>query len=280
MTQRERTTRRWLAPVMAALLLAVVAACGTEAVGERATSELRSTEAAAPTAGLIVAAGTRSAEASSLRMRATITRGPDTVSSLTSNSNADGSRIALVSDLGDLGTIEARGIDGTFYLSVPLLEGRATWLSIDTTAFRTMAAPMLDGLVEQDPRSVFDALSEVSSTVTEVGRDEVEGVATTRYRMTIDAARVAAAFVPGGMDGVEGSAELEVWIDDEGYVRRLRSELDGPGGTGDPLVVEVTVSSYDEPVDVVAPPPEETVTLEQFLAQGGLGALGRTITGD
>jgi hypothetical protein len=283
MTDRRRTISRCVA-LGAAVLLAMtpLAACGQEAVGERTTSAPRAAagSVAAPSVELVTAAGTRSAGAASVTMSATVTQGDETVSELTSTSNADGSRVAITSQMPGLGTFEARGIDGTWYLSLPSPDAEASWVSVDPEAFGGLAAPMVDGLVEADPRSVFDALSDVSSEVTEVGPDEVEGVPTTHYRMTIDARRLAPGVGPGGFDGFDGfdgTAELDVWIDDDGYVRRLRSEIGDPAA---PNVFELTVSSYDDPVDVSPPAPEDTVSIDQFLAEGGFGDLGRIIGGN
>ena len=261
MTSNSPRPIRCVALGAAALMAVALVGCGQESASDRSTSATRATasDAGAPSAELVVAAGTRSAEATSVTMRATVSQDGETVSQLTSTSNADGSRVAIISELPGLGTFEARGIDGTWYLEMPSLGARVGWVSVDPEAVGGLGAPMVDGLVEADPRSVFDALSDVSSEVTEVGPDQVDGVPTTHYRMTVDARRLGAGAAPGGPAAFDGTAELDVWIDEDGYVRRLRSEIDGS------TVFEVTVSSYDDPVEVEPPAPEDTISMDQFL---------------
>jgi hypothetical protein len=149
---------------------------------------------------------------------------------------------------------------------------------VDPGSFGALV-PVVGDLLGDDPRDLFDALSGVSSEVVEVGRDQVEGVPTTRYRMTVDGRELSTAMAPGGPSRTWGTVGLDVWIDDDGYVRRLRSELDDPAGGTEPYAFEATVLSYDAPVEVVPPPPQDTVSVEDLLAEDGLGSLAELLGG-
>lgn len=66
-----------------------------------------------------------------------------------------------------------------------------------------------------DPEGALEALREVTDVVTEEGRDEVRGEPTTRYRAVVDGDDV------GEDVDIEGEEPLDVWIDDEGRLRRV-----------------------------------------------------------
>lgn len=73
-----------------------------------------------------------------------------------------------------------------------------------------------------DPAALLDRLREEARSFTEVGREEVRGDATTRYRARID----RAAFEEGlGLwsDGTEDEVTIDVWVDDDDRLRRLEA---------------------------------------------------------
>lgn len=267
------TTRTRTAAALSALALTAVVAppgCGNSAASDSAASEPRTDAAtAAPAAELIVSAARRAQDAPSLTMRTTTTVGEST-SEITTRSNADASRVSVLADVPGMGQLEARGVDGTFYLRLPAVPGQpgdVEWVSLAPGDSGGPFAGAMDQLVDQDPRLPFDALTDLSSAVTEVERSEVEGVPVTQYRLTVDVAALAGPDAPSVMDG---SADLDVWVDDEGFIRRFRYELDGetidmPAAS---VVIDSTVLSYDDPVDVEAPPADATVPFAELFGGG------------
>ena len=171
-------------------------------------------------------------------------------------------------------------MDGlVMYMRMPLLgallPGGKQWVRMDLEKVGKAAGldvQQLMGVGGSDPRRMLDYIRSAAD-LEEVGEDTVRGVATTRYRGTFDVAKALEALPAeqrplaeagmamlrqAGLDKVP----VQVWVDDEGYVRRIRQtyafELAGQRsstsvelelfGFGDP--VEVTVPSADETVDV------------------------------
>lgn len=123
-----------------------------------------------------------------------------------------------------------------------------------------------------DPTSALDRLRQEGATVEQVGREEVRGVPTTRYRFHLDEA-------PAASDGHHGLAG-EVWVDDEGRLRRVTTAA--PAATGDepagaaqpggeaqaPFLGDVTTTTdffdFGAAVDVAPPPAEQVADVSQL----------------
>ena len=148
-----------------------------------------------------------------------------------------------------------------------------------------------------DPGEILDWLEQAGAEVTEVGRDTVGGVDTTHYRAVVDTqllldeaideaerADLEASFgelgaTPDDLPDLE--IPIDVYVDDEGFVRRIVMELATPEDSDDllgsmtDLSMSVTVDFVDlgEPVDIVVPDPSETVGVAE-LADGMMAQLG------
>lgn len=112
-------------------------------------------------------------------------------------------------------------------------------------------ADWLSGDLMLDPMAYLARIREQATTFTEVGRDEVAGVATTRYRATVEG---------------DGTQTVDLWLDDDDRPRRVEA---------DEVTMELT--DYGVPVEVVVPDDvgdEE----EDFLAL--VAAFGPRVTGD
>lgn len=179
------------------------------------------------------------------------------------------------------------------YLRFPLLaselpEGKE-WIKIDVDALAQMKGVEID--LEQlgsfgatDPLSILEALEAVSGPLETVGREEIRGTDTTHYRTTLDPAKLAAqAEAAGATEDVLGSFKdalaeaslesvpLDVWVDDEGLLRRM--EIDAAvtqEGLGGEMSMRLTFDLFDYGVEVdVEPPPADVVVDAATLAPTG-----------
>ncbi|HKA92303.1 MAG TPA: hypothetical protein VKE97_00770 [Acidimicrobiia bacterium] len=143
--------------------------------------------------------------------------------------------------------------------SVP--EGKE-WLQLDPAVFGTSE------VVQRDPSSSLDALRGATGRVTRVGTDEVRGVDTTHYRVTLDLAKAISNAPEAQRDRVETSVialgtrtiPADVWIDGKGRVRKLRLRLKG-GTVVTPGSVEFEFFDLGTKVDVPQPDPNSVVDL-------------------
>jgi hypothetical protein len=152
------------------------------------------------------------------------------------NANHRGSFHVDVPEYGSVDLI----LDGkTAYLSAPFLKtflpAGKTWLKFNGKT-RTSALPKS---IPQNPNQALARLKKLAN-VRKVGEETIDGVTTTHYH---------------GVGRAEHGT-FDVWIgNDDGYVRRVRAGADGNKANG---AVVVTLSDFDEPVSVTAPPASET----------------------
>jgi hypothetical protein len=193
----------------------------------------------------------------------------------------------LAVDLSDLSTLLRTPtgtalmiLDGSaVYMRIPFLSaalpGAKPWLKLDLEKSARTRGVDLTGFLQLgrggDPTQTLSYLR-AAGKVKKAGSDKVRGVETTHYRATIDFDKVPSTVRPAErarvrrairrLEQVTGLRELpvEVWVDAQGRVRRLRVHEALNLGTG---TAEMTVDSqlYDFGVPVQAtPPPASSVT--------------------
>jgi hypothetical protein len=139
--------------------------------------------------------------------------------------------------------------------------GPGRWTHVDTrTASTTNGATDLGA---DDFALRVGYLDVALPPAAQVGTETVAGVATTRYRLKVDIrptsaggtlSPMAAAFhhTIAGAD----SEPLDVWIDQAGVVRRLRTDVtsDVPGGGQREVILDVTYTAFGPPPTITPPP--------------------------
>jgi hypothetical protein len=159
-------------------------------------------------------------------------------------------------------------VDGdTIYMRIPAFEQQigAAWV---TAAIDDPAADQLGGATN-DPSAMLDTLRGVSDDVEEVGSEDVRGVETTHYSATIDIEQALEELPPDERDRLEGQLDalgggdlpVDVWIDDDGLVRRMEMTLDelvAADGMEGAATISMEFYDYGEPVDIEIPDPAET----------------------
>jgi hypothetical protein len=283
---------RLLALVLASLL-ALATACGSEDEEERSSAEGQSPQAA------VAAAGAKTTDVGSYRadfalaMDGAVPGSPGRRVTMTGDGVFDTekqsgrmtfdmsefSKALGAPDVGDVEMVMQRFV---MYMKFPALQqlqpGSKPWVKFD---LRKLAAQQgfdlgaVQQLSNSDPRQALAYLDAVSGKVDEVGEEEVRGAETTRYRMTVDLEKVAERSSAQREDirrAIEqsGVRELptEVWVDDEGLVRRMRLTYEdmqfAPGQRGD---MELTMELFDfgVEVDVEPPPANQVVDVETLM---------------
>lgn len=156
--------------------------------------------------------------------------------------------------------------------SVP--EGKE-WLKLDPDAVGTSE------VVQRDPSSSLDALRGATGKVTRVGSEEVRGVKTTHYRVTLDLAKAISNTPEAQRDRVETSVialgtrrvPADVWVDGKGRLRKLRLRLKG-GTVVDPGSLQFEFFDLGTPVTVMQPDPNTVVDLGQIIGGATTGGTG------
>ena len=191
-------------------------------------------------------------------------------------------------DAGDLtGEVIFDGF--VFYMRFPvlsqLLEGGKEWVKFDIEEIGKAQGIDLSQFAQfgqADPSQALQYLRAVSGEVEDKGTEEVRGVSTTRYEAKVDLRKfpdvlpddqreAAEESVDTLIEQLGGESELpmEVWIDDDGLIRRQRFNFSFDPETGPGYSFRYDMELYDFGVEVnVQPPPEEdTADLGDLIAE-------------
>jgi hypothetical protein len=177
-------------------------------------------------------------------------------------------------------------MDGTVaYMRMPLLTaqlpGGKPWVKLDLEELagrEGLDLGELQSLSDNDPRRTLDYLRAVSGEIRTVGREAVRGVPTTHYRAAVNLRKYPdlvpedqRKLVQEAMDRLIaqvglGAVPVDVWVDGEGLVRRMRIAFDvaGAGGAASSTVT-MELFDYGTPVAVQLPSPAEVTDLAAFL---------------
>jgi hypothetical protein len=171
--------------------------------------------------------------------------------------------------------------DSTVYYQLPpgALPGGKRWIQLDLQNVADASGldfgPLVQGS-QADPTQYLLWLSALGPGITKIGEEEVRGVPTSRYRAAVDLNLLEEQAPPG--KEAEWAAyvqtlrdrlglafiPVEVWVDDEGLIRRFNHEY-GFSTEGTTAVVTTELFDFGIPVEVSAPPPDQVVTLNDVI---------------
>lgn len=178
-------------------------------------------------------------------------------------------------------------IDGTTaYLRIPMLQGltgTSGWLSATPEELAAAGGSLGVTGGTGDPSHLLDTLRGIAGDVDEVGPDEVRGVATTRYRATVDlgqaidqapeAQREDLRTMLDQLGSDVASIPVEVWVDADGLARRfvmdfgdLAAQTMGVDGSA---TLTLELFDYGEDVAIEVPDPSEVTPIGGLLGSFG-----------
>jgi hypothetical protein len=199
--------------------------------------------------------------------------------------------LRMAIDLGDEATSTETLLLGTdVYVRSPLFElftgDPETWVRVDLTETAAEQGLDADALLGSNtgPAALLAQLEGATDEVEELGDEEVRGVATTKLRVSVDTQAALERSDPSIREQLRTYADqvelperypMELWIDDDGLVRRIRTVVDvatveGGGGDDGPGATQETVLElYDfgVSVDLDAPREDRTVELADLVAE-------------
>jgi hypothetical protein len=165
------------------------------------------------------------------------------------------------------------------YLQLPDFALPKPWLKVELGE-----VPGLEGagqVTDVDPADSLRLLHGALRDADVVGSEEIRGVPTTHYRVTVGLAEAAAqtsgdarVFLDRQIERLRTeSLPLDVWLDEEGRVRRQAYQVDvpsfgaTPSGTA-PSGIRLALEYYDYgvTVDVTPPPADQVTTLQEIQA--------------
>jgi hypothetical protein len=187
-------------------------------------------------------------------------------------------------DLGGLGgafgveelDLLLAGDEVYYQLPAGTLLGGEQWVKVDVEALRYAVGVDLEQLaraIQSDPGQYLRWLGAVGENVERVGTETVRGTEATHYRATVDLDEVLDTAAPEGRDATRaltdflqrqlelGELPIDVWVDGDELVRRIRLAYDVSG-----TPTRITMELDDFGVEVDAPPaPDDVIDLGDLL---------------
>ena len=251
--------------VLGALLLA---ACGTgpEELLDRAPEALED-------------AGTSRFE---MRVSA-VGEGVDSTFVATGEQDLGDGTLRMVTDLGlEASRTETLVAGDTIYLRSPLFElftGTSDqWVAIPLGEAGETAGLDLDALVEGNtgPAALVQQLRGAADDIEELGTEDVRGTPTRHLRVVVHTDRAIEQSPPELREQLRTFAEtsglperypMEVWIDDDALIRRVRTVVEVQDEQAGPVTQQTTLELFDFglPVRIEPPGDDEVVDLRQAL---------------
>lgn len=158
--------------------------------------------------------------------------------------------------------------DKVMYLRTPSMGTDGKWMRVDLTDEDSLFGVLGKSL---DPQLAIKALQEPKELVM-LGEEEVDGVPTHHYRVTVDPQRFKkvldlpeqmSAFLPKEM-------VFDYWIDADDRPRKMVQESTAKGADGKAVTtdVEAHYSDFGEPVTITVPPADQVTDAPDFGSGG------------
>jgi hypothetical protein len=284
---------RGLFALVALMLALTAAACGGSGSASSDSSTASSTTPSADTSSSdsaqsrVSSAGAKTSEAESARISFTATFTGATSGSMKGDGVFAKRRGRMTMDLSGLAGSPAGEAEIIFdklvyYMKLPASSGAPLppgkeWFKLDLAKLgetKGLDLEQLTQLNQSDPSQALDFLRGASDDFHEVGTEQVRGEDTTHFSGTIDLEKVAADAPPDVAEQYRKIAELspskkvpmDVWVGDDGLVRRLSFTQTLPGGST--MTMDEELFDYGTNADVSAPPADEVVDLTELMNLG------------
>ena len=206
----------------------------------------------------------------------------DLIAGIVASTNDPEAASLLESIFGDE-PLQFRHIDGIAYLSGPLisalLDVQTNWISFPAELDESAQSIGAIGLGQFNSQADLLAFLDEVYGVDEIGSESVRGAATTHYRGVISLTTLLTQLHPDEVAQIEadlgiklddhlGDTPLDIWIDDDGIIRRILlvtdfSEYGGVGRYAEEAVGAITLlhEVYDVGASIVVEyPPFDDIT--------------------
>jgi hypothetical protein len=178
--------------------------------------------------------------------------------------------------------VDTISVDGSYFYAFPDLPDGVEWVEV-TSADLEAEGLDLEAAQQQEVDQALALLTE-GGDVEQTGTERLDGVDTTVYRVVTDLVEISAdtgAFSEEMLREMRGligdEVELEVWVDDESYVRQLAYEIDlatapapPPGMPAEGLLgYRFRMSDFTEDYRPPAPPdPAAVIHASEYIPGG------------
>jgi hypothetical protein len=122
------------------------------------------------------------------------------------------------------------------------------WAVLDEN--NPMAKELASSAKQLDPAQMYDEFDKALTDVKHVGKETVDGEAMNKYELTMDTKSIPD--MPTGQAQLPETLTYLVWLDEKDRMRKVTFDVMG-------IAAVATLSGYGEPVEITAPPADQTV---------------------
>lgn len=179
----------------------------------------------------------------------------------------------------------------TVYLRMPdlsrLVSDAKPWVRADSDELDQqsgLGVAGIDQLGQADPTQLVTLIGALGGPIDDLGVERVRGQNATHYRASVDLSKLASPVPEDQRQTLDSQLEelrayglnsvpIDVWVDEDGRVVRMRSTFavpDGAGG-GERVSWDVTFYDFDAPVTIKTPAKRRTAELDEVLGAVALG---------
>lgn len=155
--------------------------------------------------------------------------------------------------------LDMRLVDGVMYMNMgPMSNDK--FLKFDLGDPESLPPGMGDLGDQMDPLAAFKEFEPALEQVVYVGNEDVDGDDLDHFTVTMDTAKIPSlAEVPAGA-GLPETVDYDMWFDEDFRVRQMNMTMgmgDMGAQAGMTVDVEARLFDWDEPVEIVAPDPDQ-----------------------
>jgi hypothetical protein len=191
----------------------------------------------------------------------------------------------IPAEFGDLfSEMEIRTIGDVAYMRFPFFSAflgvETEWIKIPADEAGSAAGGFSGGVSPANPTGSLDAFRDADAKVSELGREEVRGVETTRYLVLIDMEQLLANATPEERAELEAQGPLpfdelplQLWIGDDDLIYRYVMDISGdsvdaaPGEGFERMTMTFDIYDYGATIEIEEPPAADVTDAEEL---GGL----------
>ena len=266
-------SRRAALLVVAAVTLASLSACGKKSDNATAVVSASSTKTLAAKSSKIAFTVGSASGATTNSLRA---EGAYDYAAKRGRLSLDLSQLGLPS-LAASSEAEILLTETIFYVKIPGVGDGASgkpWIKVDLAAQAKSAGVPLGGLQQlggNDPTATLQLLRGAGDDMKKKGTETVRGASTVHYKGTLDLAKAIKAApkanqaeLQSTIDKLGGAGKLpvDVWVDEQGRVRKLVSQVASAAKAT--TVVTIEYFAFGTPVSIELPPEDQIVDIAEL----------------
>ena len=152
--------------------------------------------------------------------------------------------------------LDMRLVDGVMYMNMGQMSNDK-FFKFDLNDPDSLP-PGMEGLGDQmDPLAAFKDFEPALEEVVYVGSEDVDGDDLDHFTITMDTAKIPSLAEVPASAGLPDTVDYDMWFDEDFRVRQMNMAMDMGAQAGGTVDVQAKLFDWDEPVDIVAPDPDQ-----------------------